>query len=214
MSIHHIFAGLELHSQILQNAVDQMASLPGVGRRTALRLVLHMLKQNPEQVYAFANSFKELTEKISYCERCKNISETKVCSICTSPRRDESKVCVVEDVRDLMAVEQTSSYNGLYHVLNGVISPIDGIGPDDLFISDLIVRLEQEPIKEVILALSTTMEGETTNFYIYRKISHLELDVTTLSRGVAVGDQLQYADEITLGRSIQNRLPFEASLAR
>ena len=204
----------ELTSKLLQQAVDSMASLPGIGRKTALRLVLHLLKREPTDVRTFADSFTKLREEIAFCQSCHNLSDNQVCSICNDRSRNRQQVCVVEDVRDVMAIENTGQYRGLYHVLGGLISPIDGTGPGDLTIDALIQRVAAEDVQEVILALSATMEGDTTNFYLYRKLGAQSLQISTLSRGVSVGDELEYTDEITLGRSILNRTPFETSLNR
>jgi recombination protein RecR len=204
----------ELPSKLLQQAVDSMASLPGIGRKTALRLVLHLLKREAVDVRTFADSFVKLREEIAFCSTCHNLSDLPLCSICSDRSRNRQQVCVVEDVRDVMAIENTGQYRGLYHVLGGLISPIDGTGPGDLTIDALIQRVVGEQIQEVILALSATMEGDTTNFYLYRKLSSNTLQISTLSRGVSVGDELEYTDEITLGRSILNRTPFETSLNR
>lgn len=185
-----------------------MASLTGIGRKTALRLVIDLLKREPEAIKAFGSVFIELSDGIKKCERCGNLSDHTICSICENPKRDQSTICVVEDIRDILAIESTQSYRGLYHVLGGVISPMDGIGPSDLNITKLIDRVEQAHVEEIIFALSATMEGDTTNFYLYRKINREGLKISTLSRGVSIGTELQYADEITLSRSIQNRQPF------
>lgn len=199
---------MTLPSKHLEKAVDQMASLTGIGRKTALRLVIDLLKREPEAIKAFGSVFIELSEGIKKCQRCGNLSDLEICSICENPKRDQSTICVVEDIRDILAIESTQSYRGLYHVLGGVISPMDGIGPSDLNITKLIERVEEEAIEEIIFALSATMEGDTTNFYLYRKINRDGLKISTLSRGVSIGTELQYADEITLSRSIQNRQPF------
>ena len=198
-------------SVILEQAVNQMASLPGVGRRTALRLVLHLLRQSDEQVEAFAGAFIRLKKEVRYCCECHNISDTERCPICSSTRRDYSTICVVENVQDVMSIENTGQYNGVYHVLGGVISPMEGIGPKDIEIDSLIERIAKEDVQEIILALPTTMEGDTTNFYIYRRIQNAgaELKISQIARGVAVGNQLEYTDEITLGRSIVNRTEFK-----
>ena len=193
---------------MLENAVNELAKLPGIGRRTALRLALHLLRQEEKDVELLGNAVINLRSKINYCRVCHNISDTDVCLICSNPRRDEKTVCVVETVRDVMAIENTQQFKGLYHVLGGVISPMDGIVPADLEIESLIERVKNEDIQEIILALSATMEGDTTNFYIYRKIENLPVKITTISRGVAIGDGLEYTDEITLGRSILNRIEF------
>ena len=195
-------------SVLLERAVGEFAKLPGVGRKTAMRLVLHLLRQEPEAVEAFANALTTLKREAKFCKVCHNISDTETCRICSNPQRDASTVCVVENIRDVMAVEATQQYRGLYHVLGGVISPIDGIGPNDLQIDSLVERVKAGGINEVILALSTTMEGDTTNFYIYRKLEPLGVKLSIIARGIAVGDELEYADEVTLGRSIVNRTPF------
>jgi recombination protein RecR len=196
-------------SQLLANAVKQFSSLPGIGEKTALRLVLHLLKQDPEQVLEFAQAIVDLKQKSYRCKICHNISDNEVCDICSNPARDHSIVCVVEDIQDLLAIERTRQYNGVYHVLEGLISPIEGIGPADLNISTLENRVEQGQIKEVILALNTTAEGDATALYLYKKLKKFDIKVSTIARGVAFGDELQYTDEITLGRSIIERKPFE-----
>ena len=200
-------------SIVLEQAVNQMASLPGVGRRTALRLVLHLLRQSDADVQAFANAFARLKTEIVYCRECHNISDSELCPICGSPRRDHSTICVVENVQDVMSIENTGQYTGVYHVLGGVISPMEGIGPKDIEIDSLIERIAKGNVQEIILALPTTMEGDTTNFYIYRRIQNAELPempkLSQIARGVAVGNQIEYTDEITLGRSIVNRTEFK-----
>ena len=195
-------------SQLLEKAVQEFSKLPGIGRKTALRLVLYQLRQDPEEVQAFVEAIAKMKLEVHYCRRCHNISDSDLCPICADPRRDASTVCVVETIRDVMAVENTQQYHGLYHVLGGVISPMDGIGPADLEIDSLVQRVEQGDIREVILALSSTMEGDTTNFYIYRKLAPFDVKLTIIARGIPVGDELEYADEVTLGRSILNRTPF------
>lgn len=195
-------------STLLDNAVTELSRLPGLGRKTALRLALHLLRQEPEAAEALGNAIIEMRRGIRYCSVCHNISETEVCPICSSPLRDSSTICVVETVKDVMSIENTGQFRGLYHVLGGVISPIDGIGPDQLEIDSLIERVDGGGIKEIILALPPTMEGETTDFYIYRRLGTLPVKLTQLARGVSVGNQLEYTDEITLGRSILNRTPF------
>ena len=199
---------INFSSILLENAVNELARLPGIGRRTALRLALHLLRQEEKDVEVLGNAVINLRARINYCRVCHNISDTDVCLICSNPRRDGKTVCVVETVRDVMAIENTQQFKGLYHVLGGVISPMDGIVPADLEIESLIERVKNEGIQEIILALSATMEGDTTNFYIYRKIENLPVKITTISRGVAIGDGLEYTDEITLGRSILNRIEF------
>jgi recombination protein RecR len=203
-------------SKIFEEAVNQFATLPGIGRRGALRMVLHLLKQSPDEIEKFGNTFLRLRNEIKYCRNCHNISDTELCGICSSPKRDSSLVCVVEDVRDLIAVENTQQFYGLYHVLGGIISPMDGIGPSELNIESLLTKLNRGEIKEVIMALSATMEGDTTVFYIYKKISqlHAGIKLSTIARGVSIGDDLEYADEVTLGRSILNRTPYESTLVR
>lgn len=189
-----------------------MSQLPGIGKRTALRLVLHLLKQPQEQSQNLAGALVNLREKINFCDNCHNISDTKLCEICANPNRDSQLVCVVEDIRDVMAIENTSQYKGHYHVLGGKISPMDGIGPDDLSIPSLVEKVKMGKVKELIFALSSTMEGDTTNFYIYRQIEPFNITTTAIARGISVGDELEYADEVTLGRSILHRTPFESSL--
>ena len=199
-------------SVLLERAVGEFAKLPGVGRKTAMRLVLHLLRQEPEAVESFADALTTLKHEAKFCKVCHNISDTETCRICSNPQRDASTVCVVENIRDVMAVEATQQYRGLYHVLGGVISPIDGIGPNYLQIDSLVERVKAGGISEVILALSTTMEGDTTNFYIYRKLEPLGVKLSIIARGIAVGDELEYADEVTLGRSIVNRTPFNGTM--
>ena len=202
-------------SILLGNAVDQFASLPGIGRKTALRLVLHLLRQSDKDVEAFTDALKTLKSDAHYCRICHTISDQELCPICQSHKRDKHTVCVVENVQDVMSIENTGQYHGLYHVLGGVISPMDGVGPSDLEIDSLVTRIETEDIKEVILALPTTMEGDTTNFYIYRRLQNTTLHHSTplkisqIARGVAIGNELEYTDEITLGRSIINRIDFK-----
>ena len=200
-------------SQLLENAVEQFAKLPGIGRKTALRLVLYLLKQDEGMVRDFSEALLKLKQEIKYCTVCHNISDTEVCSICSLPNRDEQTVCVVENIKDVMVIENTLRYQGLYHVLGGIISPMEGIGPSNLEIDSLVERVSSGTIHEVILALSATMEGDTTNFYIYRKLSSFEnLKISVIARGVSIGDELEYADEITLGRSIINRVCFNDSI--
>lgn len=198
-------------SKLLENAVNEFSKLPGIGRKSALRMVLHLLRQEKESVTAFGNSLIQLRNEIKHCRRCHNISDTDICQICSNPSRNTSIICVVENIRDVMLVENTQQFNGLYHVLGGIISPMDGIGPSELEISSLTERVSAEEVAEIILALPTTMEGDTTNFYIFRKLKDKPVRVTTLSRGVAIGDDLEYTDEITLGRSLVNRVPYENS---
>ncbi|GLU45622.1 recombination mediator RecR [Allomuricauda sp. NBRC 101325] len=203
---------MEFSSKLLENAVYEVSQLPGIGKRTALRLVLHLLKQPEEQTELLANALLKLRTEVNFCKNCFNISDTELCEICANPKRDETLVCVVEDIRDVMAIENTSQYNGLYHVLGGKISPMEGVGPQDLNIVPLISKVREGHIKELIFALSSTMEGDTTNFYIFRQLEGLNVATSTIARGIAVGDELEYADEVTLGRSIVNRVPFENSI--
>lgn len=195
-------------STLLEKAVAEFAKLPGIGRKTALRLVLHMLRMSEEDVDRFANAITTLRKEVRYCKICHNISDTDVCPICSDPRRERNTICVVENIRDVMAVENTMQYRGLYHVLGGVISPIDGIGPADIEIESLVERVAEGEIEEVIFALGSTMEGDTTNFYISRKLAPYPVKLSVIARGIAVGDELEYADEVTLGRSIRDRVPF------
>lgn len=199
-------------SILLEKAVNEFAKLPGIGRKTAMRLVLHLLKQDKEHVEIFGNSILTLKKEVQYCRVCHNISDTEVCHICANSQRDHTIVCVVENIKDVMAIEATQQYKGVYHVLGGIISPMDGIGPNDLEIPSLIERIEEGGVNEVIFALSTTMEGDTTNFYIFRKLEGTSVQMSMLARGVSVGDELTYADEITLGRSIVNRTKFTAAV--
>jgi recombination protein RecR len=198
----------EYSSILLENAVESLSKLPGIGKKTALRLALHLLNSEDLETEQLADSLLKMKHNIMLCERCYNISDTKVCSICSNPRRDENTLCVVADMRDVLAIERTASYNGLYHVLGGVISPIEGISPNDLKIAQLVQRTQKEDIKEIILALPATIEGDTTNFYIFRQLKDFEGKISVISKGIAVGDALEYVDEVTLGRSIQNRIPF------
>jgi len=198
-------------SKLLEAATSEFASLPGIGKKTALRLVLHLLRQEKADVERFSEAILRLRKEIKHCSGCHNISDTQTCSICSDNNRDHSIVCVVENIRDVMSVENTRQYSGVYHVLGGIISPMDGTGPGDLNIGTLVEKAAGGGIKEVILALSTTMEGDTTNFYLYRKLNRFPVTISTIARGVSIGDELEYADEITLGRSIINRTIFEAS---
>lgn len=196
-------------SVLLEKAVSEFSKLPGIGRKTALRLVLHLLRQSNIDVEQFASAIAKVKQEVKYCRVCHNISDEDVCPICSDPRRDTSLICVVENIQDVMAVENTQQFRGLYHVLGGIISPMDGIGPDQLEIQSLVQRVEQGGVSEVILALSSTMEGDTTNFYISRKLAPLNVKLSVIARGISVGDELEYTDEVTLGRSIVNRTPFE-----
>lgn len=199
-------------SRLLENAVNEFAKLPGIGRKSALRLVLHLLKQDVQEVEQFGNSLIQLRSEIKHCKICHNISDTDLCSICANPSRNPSLICVVENIKDVMSIENTHQFNGLYHVLGGIISPMDGVGPSDLEIESLVKRAEEGTIEEVILALSTTMEGDTTNFFIFKKLKNTTIKISTLARGVSIGDELEYTDEVTLGRSIVNRMSFEDSI--
>lgn len=196
-------------SVLLEKAVSEFSKLPGIGRKTALRLVLHLLRQSNSDVEQFASAIAKVKQEVKYCRVCHNISDDDVCPICSDPRRDTSLICVVENIQDVMAVENTQQFRGLYHVLGGIISPMDGIGPDQLEIQSLVQRVEEGGVSEVILALSSTMEGDTTNFYISRKLAPLDVKLSVIARGISVGDELEYTDEVTLGRSIVNRTPFE-----
>ena len=197
-------------SQLLERAVQEFAKLPGIGRKTALRLVLHLLRQEEEDVTLLTDAISKMKKEVKRCKVCHNISDSEVCPICSDPRRDGSTICVVENIQDVMAVENTQQFNGLYHVLGGVISPMDGIGPADLEIDSLVERVGEGHVKEVILALSSTMEGDTTNFYIFRKLApYSDVKISIIARGISVGDELEYTDEVTLGRSILNRTLFE-----
>ncbi len=199
-------------SKLLESAVEEFSKLPGIGKKTALRLVLHLLNQEKEDVTHFGETIIKLRNEIKHCKSCNTISDTDLCTICSDKSRDGSVICVVENARDVMSIENTHQFNGHYHVLGGIISPMDGIGPNDLKIDSLHKKIEDGTVKELILALSTTMEGDTTNFYLYKKFKTFNLKITTLARGVAIGDELEYADEITLGRSIVNRTLFESSI--
>lgn len=199
-------------SRLLENAVNEFAKLPGIGRKSALRLVLHMLKQDIHDVEMFANSLMQLRSEVKHCRVCHNISDTDVCNICSNPSRNASFICVVENIKDVMAIENTHQFTGLYHVLGGIISPMDGIGPSDLEVESLVNRVKEGTVEEIVLALSTTMEGDTTNFFIYKKLKGLNVKISTLARGVSIGDELEYTDEVTLGRSIVNRMNFEDSI--
>jgi len=203
---------MDFSSKLLENAVYEMSQLPGIGKRTALRLVLHLLKQPNEQTQRLSSALETLRSTVKFCSSCHNISDVEICEICANPKRDESIVCVVEDIRDVMAIENTGQFKGLYHVLGGKISPMEGVGPQDLTIQSLINKGKEGKIKELIFALSSTMEGDTTNFYIYKQLNRFDINTSTIARGISVGDELEFADEVTLGRSIVNRIPFEGSL--
>nr|WP_317630577.1 recombination mediator RecR [uncultured Flavobacterium sp.] len=203
---------MEFTSKLLENAVAEMSGLPGIGKRTALRLVLHILKQPSQNTLAFTNAILDLKQNIKQCSSCHNISDDEVCEICSNPARNHKIICVVEDIRDVMAIENTRTFNGIYHVLGGKISPIDGIGPSQLKIPSLIEKVNQNQCDEIIFALSSTIEGDTTNFYIYKQLKKFDITTSTIARGIAIGDELEYADEVTLGRSLLHRIPFEKTL--
>ena len=203
---------MEFSSKLLEKAVNEMSQLPGIGKRTALRLVLHLLRQPNDQTNQLATALQTMRNEIKFCKSCHNISDTALCDICANPHRTDDIICVVEDIRDVMAIENTSSFRGLYHVLGGKISPMDGIGPNDLNVNSLVEKVKNGKIKELIFALSSTMEGDTTNFYIFKQIQDCDIVTSTIARGISVGNELEYTDEVTLGRSILNRIPFESSL--
>ena len=203
---------MEFSSKLLQTAVDEVAQLPGIGRRTALRLVLHLMRQPAPQTIHLTTALQAMRENIIFCKNCHNISDSDLCELCINTNRSQDVVCVVEDIRDVMAVESTASFRGVYHVLGGKISPMDGVGPHDLKINSLVEKVRSGRVKELIFALSSTMEGDTTNFYIFKQIQDTEVVISTIARGISVGDELEYADEVTLGRSITNRIPFELSI--
>jgi recombination protein RecR len=200
---------MNFSSKHIENLIEEFAKLPGVGRKTATRYVLHVLKQDTKEVESFVNALVNLKNELKYCSVCFNISDKDICNICSSHNRDKSLVCVVEDIRDVMAIESTQQYNGVFHVLGGIISPLDGIGPNDLSIEPLVKRISEGEIKEVIMALSTTMEGDTTNFYLYKRLKEFNVTISTIARGISIGDELEYTDEVTLGRSIKNRILYE-----
>src|SRR6201996_4261740 len=205
---------MNFSSKLLEDAVAEFARLPGVGQKTALRLVLHLLNQDVSDVEKFSSSISKLRNQIQFCQTCLNISDTPVCEICSSHKRDHSTICVVEDTRDVMAIENTSQYNGVYHVLGGLISPMDGIGPSDLEVDSLVARIKENEVKEVIFALSATMEGDTTIFYLHKRLKDFHINISTIARGIAFGGELEYVDEVTLGRSIVTRVPYENSLSK
>ena len=200
-------------SKLLENAVNEFAKLPGIGRKTALRLVLHLLKQHPEEVRKFGEAMVQLKDEIKYCKICNNISDTETCYIFSDNRRDHSLICIVESIKDVLSIENTQQFQGIYHVLGGIISPMDGIGPSDLKLDSLEKKIKTGEINEIILALSTTMEGDTTNFFIFRKFNNYSVKISSLARGVSIGDEIEYADEVTLGRSIVNRVPFVPTMS-
>jgi recombination protein RecR len=207
------FCDMNFSSKLIQNAVEQFAKLPGIGRKSAMRLALHLLKMDKDEVRSFGEAFIDLRDKINYCQECHNISDIDICELCSNPNRESSTLCVVEDIRDVIAIENTHQFKGKYHVLGGIISPMDGVGPADLNIESLVAKVANGSIIEVIMALSTTMEGDTTNFYIFKRLKEYNIKMSVIARGISVGDELEYADEVTLGRSIVNRTPYENSLA-
>ena len=204
---------MNFSSKLIQDAVEQFAKLPGIGRKSAMRLALHLLKMDKDEVRSFGEAFFDLRNKINYCQECHNISDMDICELCSNPTRESSTLCVVEDIRDVIAIENTHQFKGKYHVLGGIISPMDGVGPADLNIESLVTKVAQGYIKEIIMALSTTMEGDTTNFYIFKRLKEFDIKMSVIARGISVGDELEYADEVTLGRSKVNRTPYENSLA-
>ena len=195
-------------SKLVENAVEQLSSLPGIGRKSALRLVLHMLKKEKKSIEEFGDAFIQLINNINYCKKCYSISESKLCQICSNIKRDTQIICIIEDIRVMMAIENTMKYNGVYHILGGLISPINGIGPAQIRVEELIQRIKNENIKEVIFALSTTMEGDTTNYYLFRRLKEYNIKISSIARGIAIGDELEYTDEITLGTAISTRMPY------
>ena len=199
---------MNFSSKLIEDAVNEFSSLPGVGKKTALRFVLHLLKKDPSETDRFGETLIRLRKELRYCRNCHNISDKELCGICASPARDHGLVCVVEDIRDVMAIENTMQFKGIYHVLGGIISPMDGVGPSDINIETLVDKVNSGKIKEVVMALSTTMEGDTTNYYIYKRLKDSGVNITTIARGISIGDELEYADEVTLGRSILNRTPY------
>ena len=204
---------IKLSSKLLSNVVDEISRLPGIGKRTALRLALYLLKQPKENTLLLSKSLEKFRTEIDYCQKCHNLSDRVICEICSNERRNNKLLCVVEDIRDVMAIESTNQYNGLYHVLGGIISPIEGIGPNDLNIDSLIDKVKSNQVEELIFALSSTLEADTTNFYIYKAISLYDIKISAIARGISVGDELEYADEVTLGRSISRRIPYESSIS-
>ena len=201
-------------SKLVENAVTQLSSLPGIGKKSALRLVLHMLNQEKQNINQFGNSLIDLINNINYCSECYSISDQEICEICSDHKRDRSTICVVEDIRVMMAVENTLQFKGIYHVLGGLISPMDGIGPSDIKVEELVQKVQNGEAKEIIFALSTTMEGDTTNFYLFRRLKDINVKISSIARGISIGDELEYTDEITLGTAISSRLPYENSLSK
>ena len=201
-------------SKLVENAVNQLSRLPGIGKRSALRLVLHMLKQEKNSVEQFGDSFIQLINRINYCSRCYGISDSKLCEVCSNPKRDIETICIVEDIRVMMAIESTMQYKGVYHILGGLISPMDGIGPNDIRAEELVEKVKNGTVKEVIFSLSTTMEGDTTNYYLFRRLKDSGVKISSIARGIAIGDELEYTDEITLATALSSRMPYENSLAK
>jgi len=208
------FAPMNFPSKLVENAVEQLSRLPGIGKRSALRLVLHLLKQEKSSVERFGDSFIQLIQNISYCTSCFSIADSQLCEVCADKKREQTTICIVEDVRVMMAIENTMQFKGIYHVLGGLISPMDGIGPNDLRIEELIKKVEKGNINEVIFALSTTMEGDTTNYYLFRRLKDSGVKISSIARGIAIGDELEYTDELTLGTALSSRMPYENSLAK
>ena len=208
------FAAMNFPSKLVENAVEQLSRLPGIGKRSALRLVLHLLKQEKSSVERFGDSFIQLIQNISYCTSCFSIADSQLCEVCADKKREQTTICIVEDVRVMMAIENTMQFKGIYHVLGGLISPMDGIGPNDLRIEELIKKVEKGNINEVIFALSTTMEGDTTNYYLFRRLKDIGVKISSIARGIAIGDELEYTDELTLGTALSSRMPYENSLAK
>jgi len=201
-------------SKLVEDAVNQLSRLPGIGKRSALRLVLHMLKQEKNSVEQFGDSFIQLINRINYCSRCYGISDSELCEVCSNPKRDIKTICIVEDIRVMMAIESTMQYKGVYHILGGLISPMDGVGPNDIRVEELVGKVKNGAVKEVIFALSTTMEGDTTNYYLFRRLKGSGVKISSIARGIAIGDELEYTDEITLATAISSRMPYENSLAK
>lgn len=208
------FAAMNFPSKLVENAVEQLSRLPGIGKRSALRLVLHLLKQEKSSVERFGDSFIQLIQNISYCTSCFSIADSQLCEVCADKKREQTTICIVEDVRVMMAIENTMQFKGIYHVLGGLISPMDGVGPNDLRIEELIKKVERGNINEVIFALSTTMEGDTTNYYLFRRLKDSGVKISSIARGIAIGDELEYTDELTLGTALSSRMPYENSLAK
>ena len=208
------FAAMNFPSKLVENAVEQLSRLPGIGKRSALRLVLHLIKQEKSSVERFGDSFIQLIQNISYCTSCFSIADSQLCEVCSDKKREQTTICIVEDVRVMMAIENTMQFKGIYHVLGGLISPMDGIGPNDLRIEELIKKVEKGNVNEVIFALSTTMEGDTTNYYLFRRLKDSGVKISSIARGIAIGDELEYTDELTLGTALSSRMPYENSLAK